>query len=148
MGEAIADEVMAATPGARLMKPTPVAILSESLQLSIRPESVKQFGDRLRDFPEGRKIVSEVQVLRLGDLAFVSAPGELVVELGLTVQNRSPFKQTMIVYNANDHLGYLVTDAIRREGGYEADSAVPSDFEKPYLAAARGALARAAAISQ
>jgi hypothetical protein len=110
----------------------------------VRREAEERYAARLQKFPEGTRIISEVQVLRLGELAFVSAPGELVAELGMAVQNSSPFTHTMIVYNANDHLGYLVTDAITREGGHEAESAVSLDIEKPFLAAAREALESAA----
>jgi predicted anti-sigma-YlaC factor YlaD len=56
-------------------------IVSAPLRASVRPEAEKRYAARLQEFPEGRRIVSEVQVLRLGELAFVSAPGELVAEL-------------------------------------------------------------------
>jgi Neutral/alkaline non-lysosomal ceramidase, N-terminal len=148
MGEAIAAEVVASLGQTRPLKALPIAIVSAPLNASVRPEAEKRYAARLEKFPEGRRIVSEVQVLRLGELAFVSAPGELVAELGMAVQNSSPLAQTIIVYNANDHLGYLVTEAIRREGGHEANSAVSLDLEKPFLAAAREALARAAATEK
>ena len=144
MGEALAAVVLVALPQARPLKSMPIAVTSVPLPLSVRPELAERFAARTQDFPEGRRVVTEVQALRLGELALISSPGELVAELGIAVQNSSPFDQTLIVYNANDHLGYLITDAIRREGGYEANSAVSLDFEKPYLNAARAALARVA----
>jgi len=128
----------------RPLRMLPIAVVSAPLRVTVRPEEEKRFASRIEESPEGRRLVSEVQVLRLGELGLVSAPGELVAELGLTVQNSSPFAETMIVYNANDHLGYLITEAIRREGAHEAESAVSLDMEKPYLAAARAALALAA----
>jgi len=148
MGEAIAAEVLATLPQARPLKTMPISIASIPLRASVRREAEERYAARLQKFPEGSRIISEVQVLRLGELAFVSAPGELVAELGLAVQNSSPFTHTIIVYNANDHLGYLVTEAIAREGGHEADSAVSLDIEKPLLAAAREALERAAAAGK
>lgn len=107
------------------------------------PDREERCAPRLVETPEGRRLLSEVQVLRLGDLALVSAPGELVVELGLAIRNASPLPHTMVVSCANDHLGYLVTERIWREGGHEAASALSADVEKPLLEAAREALRRA-----
>ena len=45
-------------------------------------------------------------------------------------------------------VGYLVTEAIRREGGHEANSAVLLGIEKPFLTAAREALSRALATEK
>ena len=45
----------------------------------------------------GKPLAVEVQVISLGDdLAWVSLPGEIFVELGLQIKRGSPFKQTMI----------------------------------------------------
>ena len=65
-----------------------------------------------------------VQVLCIGDLALVSVPGELMVELGLEIKKRSPFEQTMVLELANDSLGYLPTKKSYEEGGYEPESSV------------------------
>src|SRR5205823_1639167 len=66
----------------------------------------------------------------------------------LSIQNSSPFGETIIVYNSNDHLGYLVSDSVRREGGHETQSAACPEIERPLLGAAREALARAAAAGR
>ncbi len=124
------------------LSPTPRAA-HRGEPLSVRPEAEKRCA-RLEDFPEGRRIVSEVQVLRLGDLSIVSVPGELAAEIGTAIRDSSPLPHTIVVSCANDHLGYLATDAIWREGGHEANSTLSADAEKPLLAAAREALARAA----
>lgn len=145
MGEALAAAVLATLPAARPISLTPVVSVSTPLRLNVKPEFEKPYAARLVDGLVGRIVISEVQALRLGDLALVSSPGELVSLLGVAVQNSSPFPETLIVYNANDHLGYLVSDAIRREGGYETRSAISTDIETPYLAAAHDALVRARA---
>jgi len=140
MGEALAAEVLASLHQARPMKTVPIAVVSAPLRASVRPEWEKRFAARMED----QSVISEVQALRVGDLAFLAVPGELVSGLGLAIQNSSPFANTIIVYNANDHLGYLISDQIRREGGHEMNSAASLDIEKPLLAAAREALGRAA----
>jgi hypothetical protein len=63
---------------------------------------------------------AELQVLRIGDVAFVAVPGELFVELGLEIKGRSPFPYTFVVGLANGSIGYLPTRAAFEAGGYEA----------------------------
>lgn len=63
---------------------------------------------------------AEIQVLRVGDSAWVALPGEIFVEMGLAIKKDSPVSDTFVVGLANDSLGYLATDhAITNEGGYE-----------------------------
>ena len=50
-----------------------------------------------------------LQAWRIGDVGFVSLPGEPFVELGLRIKRESPFSWTYPVGYAGDHLGYLVT---------------------------------------
>jgi len=66
--------------------------------------------------------VTWVQAIRIGDCAVVSAPGELFVELGLAIKQRSPFAQTMVIELANDSIGYIPTQRAFREGAYEPES--------------------------
>ncbi len=72
---------------------------------------------RLAQMPE--KVHTWVQALRVGDLAIATAPGELLVELGLEIKRRSPFGQTMVLELANDSIGYLPGRRAFEEGGYE-----------------------------
>lgn len=65
-----------------------------------------------------------VQALRIGDLALVSAPGELFVELGLAIKQQSPFAQTMVIEQANDSVGYLPTRRAFEEGAYEPEASL------------------------
>jgi hypothetical protein len=62
---------------------------------------------------------TELQVIRIGDLALVALPGEIFVEIGLAIKNRSPFPVTAVVGLANDHIGYVPTRRAFGEGGYE-----------------------------
>ncbi len=64
-------------------------------------------------------IRTEVQALRIGDLAMVGFPGEFFVEYGLAVKRQSPFARTMTIELANDWIGYVPTDRGLAEGGYE-----------------------------
>jgi len=61
----------------------------------------------------------DLQVLSIGDVAFVGVPGELVNELGLEIKWHSPFKRTFIAYCATDYFGYISTLNQVAAGGYE-----------------------------
>jgi hypothetical protein len=72
----------------------------------------------------GKPIPVEVQVIALGtELAWVSLPGEIFVELGLAIKQDSPFKQTTIAELANGAIGYIPTRRAYSQGNYEVVSA-------------------------
>src|SRR5262245_43542662 len=72
----------------------------------------------------GKPRAVEVQVIALGpDLAWVSLPGEIFVELGLAIKQLSPLKQTIIAELANGSIGYIPTKKAFEQGNYEAVSA-------------------------
>lgn len=64
----------------------------------------------------------ELQVLSIGDVAFVGVPGELANELGLEIKWHSPFRRTFIAYCATDYFGYISTLNQVAAGGYEPQS--------------------------
>jgi len=61
-----------------------------------------------------------VQAWRIGDVGFVSLPGELFVEWGLRIKRESPFPWTFPVELGGDYVGYLVTHEAWEAGGYES----------------------------
>jgi neutral ceramidase len=61
----------------------------------------------------------EVQVMVLGDIAFVGLPGEIFTEFGLQVKAQSPFRETFVVELANGWHGYIPTREAFEHGGYE-----------------------------
>jgi len=73
---------------------------------------------------EGKPYRVEVQVIALGrDVAWVSLPGEVFVELGLAIKKRSPFAHTFVVELANENIGYIPDRRSYAEGNYEPESA-------------------------
>jgi hypothetical protein len=73
---------------------------------------------------EGKPHAVEVQVIAFGpELAWVSMPGEIFVELGLAIKQRSPFRYTMIAELANGSIGYIPDRRSYAEGNYEPVSA-------------------------
>ena len=72
----------------------------------------------------GKPTDVEVQVITLGrDLAWVSLPGEIFVELGLAIKQDSPFAHTIIAELANGSIGYIPTRRAFSQGNYEVVSA-------------------------
>jgi len=73
---------------------------------------------------KGKPIEAEVQVFTLGDdFALVSLPGEVFVELGIYIKERSPFPGTMVLELTNGSVDYIPDRKAFVEGNYEAVSA-------------------------
>ena len=70
---------------------------------------------------KGDTIPLEVQAIRLGsDTALVTLPGEIFVELGMTLKKASPFKTTLVVERPGAHrICYVPTRKAFVEGDYE-----------------------------
>jgi hypothetical protein len=89
---------------------------------------------------DGRPEEVEVQVIAAGtELAWVSWPGEIFVELGLSVKAGSPFRHTYNVELANGTIGYIPNKSAWPEGNYEVESArvAPGAGEMLVVAALR-----------
>ena len=68
----------------------------------------------------GPTLDAEVQVFRLNrDIAIVLLPGEVFVELGLSIKRSSPFRHTFVIELANDNPAYIPTEKAFKEGSYE-----------------------------
>ena len=73
---------------------------------------------------DGEPLEVEVQVIALGDeVAWVSLPGEIFVELGLDIKRDSPFGWTAIAELANGSIGYVPSRRSFTQGNYEVVSA-------------------------
>ena len=69
------------------------------------------------DMPPPESVL--VQALRIGDQAIVSMPFEVLVEIGLEIKQKSPFRRTFLISLANGSHGYLPPPNQHRLGGYE-----------------------------
>jgi hypothetical protein len=61
-----------------------------------------------------------VTALRLGEAALVGLPGEMFVEFGLMIKERSPFRHTYVAAYSNGRAGYIATRRAFMGGSYEA----------------------------
>lgn len=74
----------------------------------------------------GETLPVEVQVITVGtDLAIVTLPGEVFVELGLAIKRASPFRTTFVVELANAvETIYIPTRSAAVGGGYEVTNSL------------------------
>jgi hypothetical protein len=82
----------------------------------------------------------EVQAFRLSpDVAIVTLPAEVFVELGLAIKRASPFKTTLVIELANDDPAYIPTKKAFAEGSYETVNSrvVPGSGERMAEAAVK-----------
>ena len=83
-------------------------------------ERVKVYTIMALQLHNSKTMPIEVQVFRLSrDVAIVTLPGEVFVELGMAIKAASPFKTTLVIELANDAPGYLPTRKAFVEGSYE-----------------------------
>jgi hypothetical protein len=148
IGTVLAGDVCRAYPHLRPVTPTGLRVRSEIVHLPLAPigpddvsrarDVIKRITDRKTTFLEkvkayqvldvtrrdGRPWEVEVQVVALGDdVAWVSLPGEIFVELGLAIKKASPFRHTLIAELANGSIGYIPDRAAYAQGNYEVVSA-------------------------
>lgn len=93
---------------------------TRNLPFLVQVEATKILGVELYREKHGENLPLEVQAFRISeDVAIVTLPGEVFVELGLAIKNASPFRNTMVMELCNDAPGYLPTEKAFKEGSYE-----------------------------
>ncbi|MBI3985607.1 MAG: hypothetical protein HY343_01690, partial [Lentisphaerae bacterium] len=87
-----------------------------------RPPKEALLADWQKAAPPGRHL-TEIQVLRIGDGAFVGLPGEPFASLGLAIRADSPLPHLMVLGLANEFgvLTYIGDRAAFALGGYEIE---------------------------
>ena len=103
------------------------ALVKWAREVMSRPESAPSKHPRERIYAERTlrmadmppRIEVPLQALRIGDMALVTIPFEVFVEIGLELKAKSPFADTLVVSLANGSYGYLPTPEHHELGGYE-----------------------------
>jgi hypothetical protein len=131
--EPVATRLAAAASPLRLPIPkvTPEEISKAKQIMAVPPRTDVDFtldrvkAGRVMDTAarKGEDMLTEVQAITAGPVAFVSIPGELFVELGRDIQRQSPYPFTFVVTLANDGGNYIPTREAFEQGAYEPTSA-------------------------
>lgn len=83
-------------------------------------QRVKAYNIAAVEMLEGETLPMTVQVFRIAEsVAVVALPGEVFVDLGLSIKRGSPFATTMVIELAHDAPGYVPTRKAFAEGSYE-----------------------------
>lgn len=99
------------------LKPTSKVKLAGIGEEFVLPQTVKS--------PFLGKSKSFLQVLVIGDVAFIGLPGEYTAPLGLEIKKKIRklgYRDAVAMGLANDHLGYVLTPQQFDRGGYEAET--------------------------
>lgn len=77
-----------------------------------------------------RSIECEIHVVKVNDTALVFLPGEVFVEIGLEIMDRSPFENTMVIGYSGAYIGYIPTPLDYKMRAY-ASTMVPKITTNP-----------------
>jgi neutral ceramidase len=139
LGTMLAGEVIRTYHGVSLEPLRTVMATSETVQIPLAPlpeESSEQASRRARvtahrPWPwrvevqeDGGQLSTpgEMQALRTNEAVFVGAPGEVFVEIGLEVKDRSPLSDTFFAAYTNGCISYIPVPEAYTEGGYEVST--------------------------
>jgi neutral ceramidase len=111
-----------------------LAMESESKSSESKPDSsscedffARELINAAENNPESKQV--EVQVIRVGDITITGLPGEVFVEFGLDIKNRSPFKNNMVSTLTNGSNGYIAICEAFKQGGYETKLSTYTNLE-------------------
>lgn len=142
-GKKLARAVTAALGKVRPLEVGAVSSRTVPVKFRLRANLVPKLRAVAAERQAGGFLSTEVQAIRLGGLAFVSAPGELFAEIATRVRKESPVKSTVVVEHANDAISYIFTDEAALQGAYEVCRGSLSESMEPgYVAAALRALGK------
>ncbi len=97
--------------------PDPEQILLKQASLFSR---IEEYYALLSDgLAEPVRLEAELTAIRIGETALLSLPGEVFVEISLSIRERSPFARTMFAGLANDYIGYVPARDASAALGYE-----------------------------
>ncbi|MBP1996615.1 hypothetical protein [Paenibacillus eucommiae] len=77
------------------------------------------FHKAMNDKADNAMMPAEVIGIKIGDCVLISAPAEVLVEVGLNVKKASPYKHTFMAAYSNGFLDYAPPVAQYDKGGYE-----------------------------
>jgi len=81
-------------------------------------------------------IGAEIKGLKIGECVLITAPMEMLTEVGLVVKKMSPFPHTYVVSLANGYLHYAAPASYYPRGGYEVNECLLApEWEEVFMSA-------------
>ena len=74
-------------------------------------------------------IEAEILTFGFGNASIVALPGEIFVELGLAIKEKSPYKHTLVLTLANNSIGYIPDKEAFKYGAYEVEVSMIAEGE-------------------
>ena len=71
-------------------------------------------------YVDQEEFCEEIQIVNIGEVAFVGVPGEPCAELGQEIKWHSPFKKTFVAFCSTSYIDYIVPANFFVSGGYES----------------------------
>ena len=88
-------------------------------------------------------VPAEIQVIRIADSVWITAPMEVLAETGLKIKKESPHEHTFIAAISNGYLHYAPPASYYPRGGYEVtECLLAPEWEEIFETAVRGLLAK------
>lgn len=102
--------------------------LDKYLQNILSMEKLARIQDRIATLKKHQEInaasgeatiTAEIQGIKIGDCVIITSPAELLVEVGLNIKTKSPYKHTFVAGFSNGYLHYGPLPEAYERGGYE-----------------------------
>ncbi|MBP1996117.1 hypothetical protein [Paenibacillus eucommiae] len=88
-------------------------------------------------------VPAEVQGMKIGDCVLITAPAELLVEIGLKLKKQSPYEHTFVSAFTNGYLHYAAPVEHYSKGGYEVtECLLAEEWQEAYETKANDILRR------
>jgi hypothetical protein len=153
IGYALAAAIIREIPVLEEQKINKLASESETVYLKIPEYSKKEIeeakinakkeSDEIASTPEireamkilrihnmnNRPIEAEILTFGIGNASIVALPGEIFVELGLAIKEKSPYKHTLVLTLANNSIGYIPNKEAFKYGAYEVEVSMIAEGE-------------------
>ena len=78
---------------------------------------------------KNQPIEAEILTFGFGNASIVALPGEIFVELGLEIKEKSPYKHTLVLTLANNSIGYIPDKEAFKYGAYEVEVSMIAEGE-------------------
>jgi hypothetical protein len=121
--------------GAAVMRASVRAVVRESLSRRTSAYPVRSASIRVGLPGKTKPVPAELHAIAVGDFLFLGVPGEPLIDYQFKLEKLIGGRaRTFVVGYANGYIGYIPTETVVKQGGYEGDSSpLSADAERALL---------------